>query len=335
MVTLTAVGLGHVAEGAGRGQVGNGGDGLSGLLGELAQVVGDAHEGVFLHERVPVLADEGEPVHVRVHAHAEVRLLADDGAGQVHEVRGQRLRVVGEVARGIAVEFHALDAEAFQQARHDDAAHGIDRIHHDGEVSGLHGLHVHGRQGQDGVQVLVGEVLFLDRAQVVDLGEGELLGGGEVQDGLAFHRGEELALVVQELEGVPLARVVAGGQDDAAVGLREQDGHLGGRGGGEAALDDVDAAAHQGAHDELFHHVARQPGVFAYDDFVPLAVRLRLPLGEGGGVRRGEFDDIDRGEGVARSATDGAADAGNGFDQGHCLFHLSYKSIKFAPQIQK
>ena len=104
--------------------------------------------------------------------------------------------------------------------------------------------------------MLVGEILFLDRAQVVDLGEGERLGGGEVQDGLAFHGGEELTLVVQELEGVPLARVVAGGQDDAAIGLGEQDGHLGGRGGGETALDDVDAAAHEGAHDQLFHHVA-------------------------------------------------------------------------------
>ena len=166
----------------------------------------------------------------------------------------------------------------------------------------------------------VGEILFLDRAQVVDLREGELLGGGEVQDGLAFHGGEELALVVQELEGVPLARVVAGGQDDAAVGLREEDGHFRGGRGGEAALDDIDTAAHEGSDDELLHHVARQTGVLADDDLVAGTVRLRLALRQRGGVSGREFDDVNGSERVARCATDGAADAGYGFNQSHKTF---------------
>ena len=135
-----AVGLRHVAQGAGGRQVGHRGDGLSFLLGQAAEVVGDAHEGIFLHEGLAVLADEGETVHVRIDTHAEVRVFTDDGAAQVHEVHGQRLRVMGEIARGVAVEFDALDAQALQQARHDDTAHGVDGIHHDGEVRGLDGI---------------------------------------------------------------------------------------------------------------------------------------------------------------------------------------------------
>ena len=319
-VVGAAMGLRHIAQRAGGRQVGHRGDRLPFLLGQAAEVVGDAHEGIFLHKGFPVLADQGEPVHIRVHAHAEVRLLADDGTAQVHEVHGKRLRVVGEIARRIAVEFDAFHAQALEQARHDDAAHGIDGVHHHGEMRVADGLHIHGRKGQDGVQVLVGEILFLDRAQVVDLREGELLGGGKVQDGLAFHRGEELALVVQELEGVPLARVVAGGQDDATVGLREEDGHLGGRRRGETAFDDIDAATHEGPDDELFHHVARQAGVLADDDLVAGTVRLRLALGQRRGIGCREFHDIDRSEGVARCATDGAADTGDGFNQGHKTF---------------
>ena len=241
---------------------------------------------------------------------------------------------MGEFARGIAIEADALHAQPFQQARHDDAAHGIDRIHHHGEMSVPDGFRVHGRKCQDGVQVLVREILLFDGAEVIDLRETELLARGEVQHRLAFHRRKELTLVVEELEGVPLARVVAGGQDDAAVGLCEEDGHFGGRGGGETALHHVDAAAHEGPDDELFHHVAGQAGVLSDHNLVAGAVRMRFPLRKGGGVGGRELDDVDGSECVARCATDGAADAGYGFDQGHTMV-LSCKSIKFAPQIQK
>ena len=204
-------------------------------------------------------------------------------------------------------------------------------------MRGLHGLHVHGGQGQDCVQMLVGEVFLLHRAQRVDLREVEILALGEVQDGLALRGGEELSPVVQELEGVPLARIVAGGEDDAAVGMGEEDGHLGGRRRCEAALDDVDAAPHEGADDELLHHVARKAGVLAHDDLVAVAVRLGLPSRKRGGIGRGELDDVDGSEGVSGDAADGAADAGNGFDQGHMLFisrhsRLDRESLSFILQ---
>ena len=49
-VVGAAVSLRHVAQGAGGRQVGHRGDGLSFLLGQAAEVVGDADEGIFLHE---------------------------------------------------------------------------------------------------------------------------------------------------------------------------------------------------------------------------------------------------------------------------------------------
>ena len=320
-VVGAAVGLRHVAQGAAGAEVGNRiARRHARLFRPLEQIVGHGHEGVFFDERLAVLADECEAVHVRVDADAQVGLLADDRLAQLDEVLRQRLGVVGEVARGLAVEGDAFHAEALQQARHDDAAHGVDGVEHHLEAGLADRFRVHGLQGQDGVDVLVGEVMLLDAAQLVHRGEVEVARFREVQDGLAFGRGEEFAVLVEQLEGVPLARVVAGGQDDAAVCAGEADGQLRGRGGGEAALHHVHAAGHEGAADELLDHRAAEARVAADDHLVALAaVRGGLAHLQARTVCIGELNDIDGGQGLAGGTADGAADAGNGFNQCHSL----------------
>ena len=219
---------------------------------------------------------------------------------------------MGEVTRRLAVERDALHAEALQQARHDDAAHGIDGVEHHREAGLADGLGIHGLQGQDGVDVLVGEIMLLDAAQRIDFGEVEFAALREVQDGLALGRGQELAPLIEELEGVPLARVVAGSQDDAAVRLREHHGQFGRGRRGETAADDVHAAGDEGAADELLDHRAADAGVAADDDFIFVAAVGRgLALLQTGTVCIGEFDDVDGGERLAGGATDGAADTGD------------------------
>ena len=66
-VILSAVSLGDVAERPGRREVGNSHE-ISDALGLSAfqDIVRNAYEGVFLHEWFPVLADQGEAVHIRV-----------------------------------------------------------------------------------------------------------------------------------------------------------------------------------------------------------------------------------------------------------------------------
>ena len=326
-VILAAMGLGHIAEGPAGAEVGDGDDGLAGLLGQFAEVVRDGNERVLLDEGFAVLADEGETVHVRVDADAEVRLLADDGLAELDEVLRERLGIVGEFARGLAVEADAFHAEALEEAGHDDAANGIDRVDDHLEVRSLDGGDVNGLQRQDGVEVLVREVFLLDVAEGLDGREVEVLAGGEVQDGLAFHGGEEFALVVKELEGVPLARVVRGGEDDAAVCLGEENGHFGRRGRCEAAFDDINAAADERTDDKLFDHVTAQAGVLADDHLVALAVRGRFALRERCRIGIGKLDDVNGGQCVAGGAADGAADTGNGFDERHSL--LNFDSFFF------
>ena len=109
-----SVGFGNIAERARRTKVGDRCDGLAFLLGKFAEVICHAHQRIFLDEGFAVLADEGQPVYVRVDAHAEVGLLTDHRLAELDEVGGKRLRVVGEITRRVAVERNAAYAEPLQ-----------------------------------------------------------------------------------------------------------------------------------------------------------------------------------------------------------------------------
>ena len=144
-------------------------------------------------------------------------------------------------------------------------------------MSVLDGLDIHSLKRQDRVQMLVGVVVFRDVSKIVHIREIEVLGGGKVEYGLALGGGQELSLVVQKFEGVPLPRIVRGRKDDAAVGLGERHGQLRGRRGGETCPHHIHATGHESPHDKVLDHPAGQPRVLADNDLVLSAVWLRLP----------------------------------------------------------
>ena len=315
-VVSSAVGLGHVAQGAAGAEVRDGDARLHArLFRPLEQVVRHAHERVLFHERLAVFADERQTVHVRVHADSEVSFLTNDGLAQLDQVLGQRLRIMGEIARGLAVDGYALHAQALEQARHDDAAHAVHRVQNHLEAGLLDRGQVHGLELQHGLDVLVREVVLLDRAQLIHRREIEILAGRKVQDRLTLDRREELALVVQELEGVPLARVMRSCEDDAAVRICECHGQLGRGSAGKAAFHHVHSAGDEGSADQLLHHLAADSGVPSDNHFVALAVIGRgLTARESRAVRVCKLHYVYRGEAFACRAADCSADAGDGFN---------------------
>ena len=224
---------------------------------------------------------------------------------------------MGEIARRFAVELHALDTQALQQAGHDQAADAVDGVHDDLETGRPDGFSVHVLQRQDGIQVLFGEVMLRDAAQLRHRCEIEFAAFGAVQDGLAFGRREELAPLVQELEGVPLLRVMGGRQDDAAVRAGESHRHLGRGRRGESRLDDIHAAGDQGAADQLLHHGAAQARILADHHLIACAVGMGPALAQGRAIGIGEFDNINRRQALSGPAADRTSDAGDGFDQRH------------------
>ena len=242
-------------------------------------------------------------------------MLADHSLAEIGEVLGQGLRIVGKVPVRGAVDHDAFDAHAFQKALHDNGADGIDGVEHHPETGFADSLLIDRLEVDDGLDVLVGEVVLGDMSQIVNGSEVELTALRAVQDGLSLSRIKEFAFLVEKLEGVPLTGVVRCGEDDAAVRFRENDRHLRGGSGGVAGLDHVNAASYEGAADKLLHHLPAQAGVLSYHDLVPRAVCMRPAFAQLRTVCVSELDDIDGGEAFAGGAADGSADARDGFNE--------------------
>ena len=156
---------------------------------------------------------------------------------------------MGEIAVRSAVERDALHPEPFEQPGQYDAADGIDAVQHDLEAGLPDGIRIHRIQGEDCIYVFVREIVVRDLPEAVDSGEVEFPFLRKVQDRLPFRRSEEFSRGVQQLERVPVARIVAGGDDDAAVRSGERDSKFRGRSAGESAAHDVHAAGDQGSAD--------------------------------------------------------------------------------------
>ena len=102
----------------------------------------------------------------------------------------------------------------------------------------------------------VSEIFFSDLPDFVHGGEIEILSLCTVKDGASLFIGKELAMLVEQLKGVPLAGVVRSRQDDPAVRSGHRHGKLRRGSAGVTGFYDVNAAGDKGAADKLLDHLA-------------------------------------------------------------------------------
>lgn len=121
---------------------------------------------------------------------------------------------------------------------------------------------------------------------------------------------------IEQFERIPLFRVVAGGKNNAAVGLLAGNGQFDRGGGGQSDIDDIHPAAAERTFDDRGGHFAREARIAADYDLQPASRMLSF---EPFGISRCEFYEIQRGEVVAGRSADGSANTGNGFNQCHTV----------------
>ena len=313
VVLAAGVAARHIAQGAAAGEVR---DGVAGRV--LQHIVGHADQRVFLAEHLAGLADQCQAVDVGVDDDAQVAVVLAHAVADLREVLRDGFGVMGEMARGLAVELHdVLHAEAAQQARDGEAASRVHGVDGNLEASLLDGFDIHQLQTEHTLDMAVNPVLLDGHlTEVVDLGIVDFAAVSETQHLLALGVGDELALAVQQLEGVPVLGVVAGGDDDAAVAVAVDDGHLGGRRGAQAGLQHVDTHALQGAHHEAVHHGTAQTRVASHSQSQPTA---GVGSFEESGKSGSELNDVEGCETLACGSADGAADSRDRFDKRHII----------------
>ena len=174
---------------------------------------------------------------------------------------------MGEVACAGAVEYLIVHTDGIKEFGQDDAAHAVDGIDADAELAALDGLDVGELQLKHAVDMTQVKRKVLNIvSQLVDLGIVEVLACSDVEHLGTVGRRQEFALAIQQFQGIPLTRIVRGGDDDAAVGTAHADSQFGSGCGGEADVDHVASATHEGSADHILHHLARDAAVATYND---------------------------------------------------------------------
>ena len=103
---------------------------------------------------------------------------------------------------------------------------------------------------------------------------------GNVEHLVAVVLGEKLALLIEQLESVPVAWVVTGSDDDASSSSTPSHGKLGGRCSGQPDVNHIVAHTHEGAAHHVLHHLAGDARITSDNNLV--AVRLAATADEGG-----------------------------------------------------
>ena len=116
---------------------------------------------------------------------------------------------MGEVARALAVENLVVDAEGLEELGEDDAADRIDGVGTDAELALVDGLAVNEFQLEHCVDMatVIG-VVYGAGTELVYLGVVEVFSLCHAQHFGAVGSGQELALAVEQFQGIPLAGIV-------------------------------------------------------------------------------------------------------------------------------
>ena len=113
-------------------------------------------------------------------------------------------------------------------------------------------------------------IVHIQLAQLVDFGKLEVLGLGDAQHLLSLGSIQKLALLVKQLQGIPLLGVMAGRQDNTAASLLHGNRNFGGRRGGQPDVYHIEAHTHEGTDYGVFYHFAGNTGIASYYNLIGL-----------------------------------------------------------------
>ena len=103
---------------------------------------------------------------------------------------------------------------------------------------------------------------------MIDIGILEVFLLGDGKHLIAVGGGQELSLLIEKLEGVPLTRIVRGCDDNTTCCPTHGDSELGGRSSSQTYVEHIITHAHQGTTYYILDHLARDAGIAAHYDSI-------------------------------------------------------------------
>ena len=271
-------------------------------------IVGNGNKRIFLSEHCSVLTDKCQTVHIGVYHDAEIK---SAGLHPVHysaEVLLQRLRIMREVAVRIAVQYLIFNAQCLEKLRQDYASHAVVCIGTNPETGFSDSLYVNQLQCKHRVDMLLVICIILYiMSESVNTGIFEILLFRNSKHLVALFLVEKLSATVQQLQGIPLPRVMTRGNDYAAVGNRHAHRKLRSGRRGKTDVDHIIAHTHKRSAHHAVYHPARYAGIAPYDN--PARCVIARAAADECGICRYKLHNVQRIERVTRASADCAADA--------------------------
>ena len=272
-------------------------------------VIGHGDQRILLAEHRPVLAHQRQAVDIRIDHDPQIGFFGRHARRNLRQVRRNRLRIVREMPVRSAVQFHHLDAQFPEQRGDHHAADRIDRIDDHFETGGADRVPVDQLQGEHPIDMRLIVTCAIEHvSDAIHVRERITVRCGDSEHPLAFGIVQKFAARIEQLQRIPLFRVVAGRQNNPAVGPTARHGHFDGRRRSQTDIDHVDTATAQRPFDDRSRHFTRQPRVATDHDRQSLITAgLFQPLGVG----RRKLRQIDRRQVVARLSADRPPYSGN------------------------
>ena len=233
-------------------------------------IVGNRHKGVFLNKEFAIFHNDCQTVDIGVNHKSHISLAFLHQRRDGCKVGRYWFGSVTKLAGWVAEQFnHVFNAKFLEQSRDNHAANRVNGIYRYSEVGFTNGFNVNEVKRQHAVDVtthVCGVGVLVSEA--VDIGILKFLGFGNAKHLFSLSIVEEFAVAVEQLQGVPLLRVVRSSEDDAAASVLGNHSKLGGWSGGLSNVYDIKSHAGEGANHHLAHHFAREARIATHNDGV-------------------------------------------------------------------
>ena len=279
----------------------------------LQYIIGYGYQCIFFAIHHTVFTNHSQAIHIRIYNKSHICLTAFHKIHDISQILFKRLRIVCKVSGRLTIElFYMLHAQTFQQLGKYNSTNRIYTIDRHTEVCFLNSVHIHQVECQHTVNMLcVISKVFAIRTEMVYIGIIKFFRFGNAKNFISFGCIQELAMLVEKLQSIPLFRIMRSSQDNTSASSFHRYSQLGSRSRSKINIYYIPTHTHKSTDYYVLHHFTGDTCITAYNDFI--TGRFTCFTNQSG-ISRREFHYVKRVQSLACPSANRSADTRDRFD---------------------
>ena len=236
----------------------------------LQYIICYCNQCIFFAIHSSVLTDNSQTVYIRVYHKGYITSSFLHQAHDVTQVLFQRFRIMLEVASRFAIQFfHMLYAQLLQQLRQYHTTNRVYAINCHAEISLTDSFYVYQFQRQHAVNMfLVVCIVFTVLTDMFDVCKFKFFCSSNTQYLITFCRIQEFTMFIQQLQCIPLSRIMAGSQNNTTACSFHSYSKFCSRSRSQPDIYYIESHSHQRSANHIFHHFTRDTCITAHYNLI-------------------------------------------------------------------